>query len=168
MATEIERKFLVIGDAWRDLATHREHLRDGLIAMTEDRKVRVRIYEEDERATITIKAKTGRIRNAEFEYDIPMADAEELLESHCGENVLSKSRYFVPHRGFIWHVDVYEGILDGVTLAEVEVAKEDAAVTLPHWIGQDVTGKPEYKKHNMSRARLTQVNLEPEMQAPKP
>jgi adenylate cyclase len=158
MATEIERKFLVIGDAWRNLAIHRERLRDGLIAMTEDRKVRVRVYEEDERATITVKAKTGRIRNAEFEYDIPMADAEELLASHCGENVLSKYRYFVPHRGFMWHIDVYEGILDGVILAEVEVAKEDAAVALPHWIGQDVTGRHEYKKHNLFRARLTQVH----------
>jgi CYTH domain-containing protein len=61
----------------------------------------------------------------------------------------------VPHRGFIWHVDVYEGILNGVTLDEVEIAKEDAPVTLPDWIGQDVTGKPEYKKLNMLRARLT-------------
>jgi adenylate cyclase len=168
MATEIERKFLVTGNAWRNLAIHREHLRDGLIAMTEDRKVRVRIYNHDERATITIKAKTGRIRNAEFEYDIPMADAEELLASHCGKDVLRKYRYFVPHRGFMWHVDVYEGILDGMTLAEVEVAKEDAAVTLPHWIGQDVTGKTEYKKLNMFRARLTQVHLGLEIQAPKP
>ena len=155
MATEIERKFLVSGEAWRKLATYREHLRDGLIAMTDDRKVRVRIYEEDERATVTIKAKIGGIRDAEFEYNIPIADAEELLASHCGVNVFSKHRYFVPHRGFIWHVDVYEGILDGVILAEVEIAKEDAPVTLPNWIGQDVTGKPEYKKLNMLRARLT-------------
>jgi CYTH domain-containing protein len=154
MATEIERKFLVVGDAWRSVATHREHLRDGLIATTADRKVRVRIYEEDERATITIKARNGGITNAEFEYDIPMTDAEELLASHCGEYVLGKCRYFVPHRGFLWHVDVYEGILDGVILAEVEVAKEDAAVPIPPWVGQEVTGRSEYKKREMLRARL--------------
>jgi len=96
MAIEIERKFLVTGDAWRHLATHREHLRDGLIARTEDRKVRIRIYEVAQRATITVKAKNGGITDAEFEYDIPMADAAELLASHCGGDVLAKFRYFVP------------------------------------------------------------------------
>src|SRR5260370_39972211 len=141
MATEIERKFLVSGEAWRKLAPYREHLRDGLIAMTDDRKVRVRIYEEDERATVTIKAKIGGIRDAEFEYDIPIADAEELLASHCGVNVFSKHRYFVPHRGFIWHVDVYEGCLDGVTLAEVEIAKEDSPVVVPAGVDHDVRGR---------------------------
>jgi adenylate cyclase len=168
MSTEIERKFLVSGEAWRSLATRSVRLRDGLIAVTDDRKVRVRIYEEDARATITIKARAGGFRNAEFEYEIPMADAEELLASHCGVNVLSKHRYFVPHRGFVWHVDVYEGILDGVTLAEVEVAREDAPLILPNWIGQDVTGRPEYKKLNMLRARLTQGQPCTGAQAPGP
>jgi len=163
MASEIERKFLVVGDDWRELAARREHLRDGLIAITENRKVRVRIFDEAGRATITIKAKTEGIRDTEFEYEIPVADAEELLASHCGQDLASKYRYFVPHRGFTWHVDVYEGLLAGVILAEVEVAKEDAAITLPRWIGQEVTGRPEYKKRNLVRARLMQPDRKPAM-----
>ena len=154
MATEIERKFLVAGDGWRSLATREEQLSDGLIAINERRKVRVRIY--GDRATLTIKAKTEGIRDAEYEYEIPMADARELLARHCDENRLSKRRHFVPYRGFTWQIDVYEGVMSGVTLAEVEIASEDADVPLPSWIGQEVTGNPDYKKHNLFTARLAQ------------
>jgi adenylate cyclase len=130
MATEIERKFLVAHDGWRTRCVRKEHLRDGLISYTPQRKVRVRIR-DDRRATLTIKAKTGEIRNAEFEYEIPIADAEELLASHCGQYVLHKTRHYIPHDGFMWEVDVYEGVLEGVVLAEVEVAGEDVQVPLP-------------------------------------
>jgi hypothetical protein len=68
-------------------------------------------------------------------------------------NLLAKTRYYVPHNGFVWEVDVYEGILDGVVLADIEIANEDVEVPLPNWIGNEVTGRPEYKKLNMLRMR---------------
>src|SRR5262245_36125339 len=113
MGKEIERKFLIAGQAWRQLATQSLHLIDGLVATAPGRKVRVRLFDEDQRATLTIKAKEGGrpggIVDAEFEYPIPVADAQELLAAHCDGTALAKRRHIVPHRGFTWHVDVYEG-----------------------------------------------------------
>jgi CYTH domain-containing protein len=67
---------------------------------------------------------------------------------------LAKTRYDIPHAGHVWQVDVYEGLLDGIVLAEVELADDDEAIVLPDWVGAEVTGRPEYKKINMQRARL--------------
>ena len=83
MATEIERKFLLANDSWRR-HVRRERLRDGLIATAGNRKVRVRAYAH--RATLTVKAKTGGLRNAEYEYEIPLTNAEEMLTSHCASD----------------------------------------------------------------------------------
>jgi adenylate cyclase len=156
MATEIERKFLLTGDGWRKLSVRQERLRDGLVASTADRKVRVRIYDSAGvgRATLTVKTGTGARRNAEFEYAIPVADAEALLARHCGDMLLTKTRHYVPHEGFIWEIDVYEGLLDGVVMAEVELPREDIEVPLPSWVGREVTGDPDYKKINLQKTRL--------------
>lgn len=160
MATEIERKFLLTGDGWRELSVRQERLRDGLVASTADRKVRVRIYDGGDsgggsgRATLTVKTGTGARRNAEFEYAIPLADAEVLLARHCGDMLLTKMRHYVPHGGFTWEIDVYEGLLYGVVMAEVELPREDIEVPLPPWIGREVTGDPDYKKINLQKARL--------------
>lgn len=152
MATEIERKFLLADDNWRTHCVRQERLCDGLIAIAGDRKVRVRTYAD--RATLTVKAKTGKSRNAEYEYEIPLADAEEMLASHCDGNLLSKIRHYVPYKGFTWEIDVYEDLLSGIVLAEVELPGEDVDVPLPPWVGAEVTGKPEYKKINMQKERL--------------
>ncbi|HXR35774.1 MAG TPA: CYTH domain-containing protein [Candidatus Binataceae bacterium] len=157
MPIEIERKFLVADEGWRKLYTKSARLRDGLIATSNDCKVRVRMYER--RATITIKTKRAGSKRSEFEYEIPVEDAEELISFHCGENVLAKTRYYVPHQGFTWEVDVYEGILSGVILAEIELESADIKVPAPHWIGREVTDDPQYKKINMHKARLGQPSL---------
>ncbi|GEP57103.1 adenylate cyclase [Reyranella soli] len=152
MALEIERKFLVRDESWRAHCAHQQEIRDGLIAIADGRKVRVRIC--DQRATLTVKAKTERLANHEFEYEIPLSDAEELLARHCLRAALAKTRYVVPHGQHVWHVDVYKGILKGVVLAEVELPSETADVALPPWIGREVTGNPDYKKTNMVDKRL--------------
>lgn len=152
MAIEIERKFLLTSDGWQRLSVRHERLRDGLLATTADRKVRVRIY--GARATLTVKAKAGSRHNAEYEYKIPIADAEELLARHCDGNLLTKTRHYVPYEGFMWEIDVYEGLLAGVVLAEVELPREGIEVPLPPWVGREVTGDPDYKKINLQKARL--------------
>jgi len=152
MGIEIERKFLVANDRWRSLYTRKQKLRDGLIANSPESKVRVRVYED--KATLTVKSKSDSRVRAEFEYEIPAEDAEELLQRHCINLVLEKTRFYVPYQGFEWEVDVYDGVLKGVILAEVELEDANADVPLPDWVGAEVTGKAEYKKINMLAARL--------------
>jgi CYTH domain-containing protein len=103
---------------------------------------------------LAVKARTAGLANAEFEYEIPLADAEELMAHHCLRANLTKTRYFVPHGGHIWEIDVYEGMLAGVTLAEIELPSETTEFTLPPWVRQEVTGDPAHKKMNMVNARL--------------
>jgi CYTH domain-containing protein len=151
MATEIERKFLLADDGWRMMYTGRKRIRDGLIATAPGCKVRVRAYAD--RATLTVEAKTSGLSDAEYEYEIPLADAEELLATRCDGKVLSKTRYYVPYKGFMWEIDEYDGLLAGVVLAEVELCREDIKVPLPPWVSVEVTGRPEYKKSIMHAAR---------------
>src|SRR5215475_10293122 len=151
MAIEIERKFLVRDDSSRGLSVRQEEISDGLIAVANGRKVRVRIC--DQQSTLAVKSKTEGLANVEFEYEIPRADAEELIAHHCLSAVLAKTRYFVPHAEFTWQIDVYKGILRGVVLAEVELPSETTQLTLPPWVGREVTGDPNYKKLNMVNAR---------------
>ncbi len=151
MGIEIERKFLLIGEEWRASAVREQHLRDGLVAMTGGRKVRVRIC--DGQATLTVKTREAPGVNAEFEYSIPLADAEEMLTRHCDGNVMSKTRSFVPYRDFTWQVDAYDGVMADVVLAEVELTRIDCDVPLPPWVGREVTGDPAYRKINLFRAR---------------
>ena len=152
MATEIERKFLLADDGWRMQYVRQQRIRDGLIATAAARKVRVRVY--DDRATLTVKAKISGSGDAEYEYEIPLGDAEELLATHCDGRVLSKTRYYVPYKGFTWEIDEYDGVLSGVVLAEVELPRDNVEVPLPPWVGAEITGRPEYKKSNMRAARL--------------
>jgi adenylate cyclase len=151
MPVEIERKFLLTNDGWRSSVVRSERLRDGLVAATDGRKVRVRLYEN--RATLTVKSKQEHGRRAEFEYEVPRADAEEMLALYCGTNILEKIRHYVIFAGNTWEIDVYEGLLDGIILAEVELDRIDQELSLPEWVGEEVTGRPEFKKINMLSAR---------------
>lgn len=150
MPVEIERKFLVTGTQWKAKAVRQVHIRDGLLGISGGRKVRVRIA--GEAATLAVKSKISKARNMEFEYPIPVGDAEYMLAHECDGNLLSKIRYFVPYEGRTWEVDVYEGPLDGIVLAEVELPHEQADLKIPDWIGDEVTGRPEWKKVNMLMA----------------
>ena len=150
---EIERKFLVANDEWKLSAVRSVGIRDGLIASSEGRKVRVRI--SGDIATIAIKGPRTGIVRPEFEYEIEIADAERMLSTICGGNTLEKQRFFVEDRGATWHVDVYGGILQGVVIAEIELTQETQKLILPPWIGKEVTGDPFYKKINMRDRALT-------------
>ena len=148
---EIERKFLVANNEWRQSAVSSVSIHDGLIAIYKDRKVRVRI--SGDVATIAIKGPRIGIGRPEFEYEISMADAEGIFSTICQDDTLEKQRFFVQDAGATWQVDVYCGILQGVVIAEIELKQESQELVLPHWIGKEVTGDSFYKKVNM-RARL--------------
>lgn len=150
MKIEIERKFLLASDGWRARVRSSERIRDGLLSSQEDKKVRVRII--GARATLTVK--TGRVRGVreEFEYPIPLADAERLM-SLCGSDVLEKVRHYVEHAAVLWEIDLYEGLLSGVALAEVELESRGQVLDLPDWIGREVTDDPAFRKVNMMTSR---------------
>jgi CYTH domain-containing protein len=157
VAVEIERKFLVVNDRWREHVSAKLELKDGLISRDYDKKVRVRSY--GDRATLTVKSRAAGARREEFEYEIPMADADALL-GLCGEMVIEKTRHIVPWLGHTWEVDVYHGALEGVVIAEIELTNEAAAFERPAWIGSEVTGDPRYKKINMLAERLARRPLQ--------
>ncbi len=144
---EFKRKFLVASDDWKRSVVGSVAIRDGLIALYKDRKVRVRIAEST--ATIAIKGPRSGVRRDEFEYEIPLADAERMLSAICSSDVLEKRRYFVEASRAVWHVDVYAGALDGIVLPEIELAHENEALVLPGWLGREVTDDPRYRKVNL-------------------
>lgn len=152
MPREIERKFLVVSDAWRKTCVKTVHLRDGLIAEMDGRKVRVRIA--GTQALLNVKGARNGLARDEFEYPIPVADAEYLLANQCTGRVVTKTRHFVVEDGFTFEVDVYDGLLSGVTIAEAELSSPDQEFPRPDWLGEEVTGQERYRKAHMLRERL--------------
>jgi len=150
MALEIERKFLLATDAWKHEVIKSEHMRDGLIARFGEGKVRVRLT--DGNASLTIKGAKEGICRPEFEYEIPRADAEEMLRTLCrGDPFLEKVRHTVPFGGLDWTIDVYVGLLAGVAFAEVELQHPDQHLQLPPWAGEEVTNDPRFRKRALVR-----------------
>lgn len=142
MAKEIERKFLVSGDAWRDSAGKAVRIRQFYLDASADRSVRVRIR-DGASAMLTLKfGDHGRERD-EFEYAIPIEDAEEMLAFAVG-HVIEKTRYHVIHRDRLYEVDVFAGSLAGLVLAELETPQDVADHDLPPWLGREVTGESPY------------------------
>ncbi|KKC36623.1 adenylate cyclase [Devosia epidermidihirudinis] len=150
MAQEIERKFLVSGDGWRALETSSALLRQGYLSSNAKATVRVR-SKNDDRAVITLKGAAQGITRSEFEYDIPIEDAREML-AMAEPHVLEKRRHIVPFGGLTWEIDVFEGRHTGLVLAEVELESEDQVVELPDWIGEEVTHDDRYYNASLSRS----------------
>ena len=133
MPLEIERKFLVAHEGWKKSVVRHSKIRDGLIASNHGNKVRVRIA--DDRATIALKnSRMGMVRT-EFEYEVPCADAEEILRTMCDGNVLNKVRHFVLHKDVTWQVDVYDDILEGFVIGEIELTQPDQDFQASEYFG---------------------------------
>lgn len=150
MAQEIERKFLVISEGWKALADSSALLRQGYLSSNAKATVRVRTW-DDQKARLTLKGASKGIVRAEYEYEIPMADALEML-AMAEPHVLEKRRYLVPFEGLLWEVDVFEGRHAGLIMAEVELDTADQAVVLPDWVGAEVTDDDRYYNASLSRS----------------
>lgn len=148
MAKEIERKFLVRSDGWRSAVQSKSVLKQGYVASMDDRSVRVRILDE-KTARLTLKIGRSTLTRDEFEYEIPVSDAEELLENAIGI-VIEKTRHRVPHEGFVWEVDVFAGVHRGLIIAEVEMQAETDSPSLPAWLGREVTGDFRYSNQALA------------------
>jgi len=141
MGDEIERKFLVRGDAWRAEATS-STFRQGFLSTEPERTVRVRVA--GDRGWLTIKGVNVGARRAEYEYEIPREDATRMLETLCKRPLIDKVRHTLVVGEHTWEIDVFEGDNAGLVVAEVELSSEDEVFERPIWLGQEVTDDPRY------------------------
>ena len=148
MGTEIEKKFLITDNSWRSLASGVTY-RQGYLNITKERTVRVRTIED--KGFLTIKGIATGASRAEYEYEIPAADAEAMLNDLCEKPLIEKSRYKIDFEGFVWEVDEFFGENQGLIVAEVELESEDQRFEKPEWIGEEVTGDPRYFNANLVR-----------------
>ena len=150
VAIEIERKFLVDKRKIRGLNYFsEERIFQGYLSR--DPTVRVRMT--DERAFLTIKSATRGIERQEFEYEIPLADAEKLLRL-CGSEVLKKYRRKISHGGHVWEVDFFAGRHAGLIIAEVELKRADEPIDLPDWVTKEVSNDSRYFNSNLVKNGL--------------
>ncbi len=142
MAQEIERKFLVINDDWRSRATAKPY-RQGYIATAKiGQSVRVRIAGDT--GYLTVKGPAQGLSRVEFEYVIPVNDAQEMLETLCLSPLIEKIRYRLPIDNVVWEIDEFTGENAGLIVAEVELASEDQPFEKPSWLGKEVSGEARY------------------------
>ena len=146
MPQEIERKFLVRGNGWRDHGAGVPY-RQGYLSTVAERTVRVRLIRD--KGWLTIKGITVGATRAEYEYEIPADEAGEMLDVLCERPLIEKTRYRIEHQGLIWEVDEFDGDNAGLIIAEVELEEENQTVVLPDWIGEEVTDDPRYYNANL-------------------
>ncbi len=148
MGIEIERKFLVEGDGWMADAGEGLVCRQGYLDSGKGTTIRVRMI--GEQAFLTIKGATSGITCSEFEYEIPVPDASEML-TLCGEDIVEKHRYLIKHAGMLWELDVFSGANAGLVMAEIELETEDQSFDFPEWVGPEVSADPRYRNGHLAR-----------------
>ena len=141
MALEIERKFLVNSGRWKNLADGILY-RQAYLSIGKERTVRVRVIGET--GFLTIKGPTVGISRLEFEYEIPLDDAQHMLDELCKKPIIEKHRSKIEYGGLIWEVDEFHGANEGLVIAEVELESADQVIDLPDWVGEEVSGDPRY------------------------
>lgn len=146
MGKEIERKFLVKDNSWRALAPGTKY-RQGYLNSAKERIVRVRTI--NDKGYLTIKGITSGATRAEYEYEIPVTEAEAMLDELCEKPLIEKNRYKIDYEKLIWEVDEFFGENQGLIVAEVELESEDQDYEKPGWIGDEVTGDPKYFNSNL-------------------
>ena len=146
---EIERKFLVIGDAWR-AGARALACRQGYLLATPELTIRVRVMGDD--AWLTLKGRTEGISRAEFELPMPPAQAADILERLCPPAaIIEKTRHVTTYAGRTWEIDEFAGANRGLVVAEVELESEDAPLAVPPWAGAEVSTDPRYLNANLIR-----------------
>ncbi len=149
---EIEHKFLVHNRDFQHQATAVRQIRQGYLSSQPELTVRVRIA--DDQAFLTLKgpSRDGGLSREEWEYAIPPEDARGMF-ALCNTRIIEKERYLVPHYGHLWEVDVFHGRLEGLIIAEVEVASTDETFARPEWLGREVTGDRHYYNAYLSQTK---------------
>ena len=146
MSIEIERKFLLNGNAWRTLGSPVLY-RQGYLNRSKERTVRVRTA--GEKGYLTLKGISRGIKRREYEYEIPKADADAILRDLAEKPIIEKTRRRIEYKGLFWEIDEFSGENQGLILAEVELDSEDQKIDRPPWIGEEVTHDPRYYNSNL-------------------
>ena len=141
MPIEIERKFLIANSDWKLKISTEKRIQQGYLNSTPERTVRVRI--KGTKGYLTIKGKTVNTSRAEFEYEIPLLEAQQMM-ALCEKPLIEKTRYEVLENGNCWEIDVFEGDNKGLTVAEIELESEDESFKIPSWAGKEVSHEPKY------------------------
>jgi adenylate cyclase len=154
MGTEIERKFLLKSDAWRSEVKESMRFAQGYLLRGDKSAVRVRI--KDDVAELNIKHTQDGINRLEYEYEIPLADAREILEQVAQKPLIDKIRHHVVHQGHLWEIDEFYGENAGLIVAEIELKRADEPFERPAWLGQEVSLDQRYYNSNLSKLPYTQ------------
>lgn len=147
MPVEIERKFLIANTDWKENISEEVPIKQGYLSVTPERTIRVRT--KGDKGYLTIKGKTINTTRAEYEYEIPLSEALELL-GLCNKPLIEKTRYHVVTNGNLWEVDVFEGDNEGLIVAEIELENEAQEIILPNWIGEEVSHQNRYFNSQLS------------------
>ncbi len=142
MATEIERKFLVLNQDWQEYTRSELHIVQAYLATNEFSSTRIRI--QNDKANINIKSATLGISRTEFEYAIPVDDAQLMIDELCVKPAIEKTRYIVKHMQHTWEIDVFSGDNEGLIVAEIELSSPDEAFEKPSWLGEEVSHDKRY------------------------
>lgn len=153
MATEIERKFLVKNDLWRDQVISESRMKQGYLANQGNASIRVRV--DRGKAMLNIKSATLGVRRSEFEYQIPLEDGEEILAAVAQQPFIDKTRYKVKCGDHVWELDVFEGENRGLVVAELELGSEEEAFEMPAWAGDEVSEDPRYYNVSLVKTPYT-------------
>ncbi|MAP92973.1 adenylate cyclase [Candidatus Poribacteria bacterium] len=146
--TEIERKFLVLGEEWRGLSNG-VYIRQGYLCYDETSTVRIRQFGDE--GFLTVKGRTIGITRTEYEYKIPIDEAEYMLTNLCQKPLIEKHRYHVPFGGLVWEVDEFHGSNQGLVIAEIELISEDQKIHKPVWVGLEVSLDSRYTNSNLAK-----------------
>lgn len=153
MAVEIERKYLLRNDGWREQVHNQIRYRQGYLANTAHCSVRVRVGGDS--AHVNVKGRTVGASRLEFEYPVPLEDATIMLRDLCLPFIVEKTRYLVRYAEQEWEVDVFEADNAGLVVAEIELEHEAQAITLPPWVGEEVTDQVRYYNSSLAVAPYT-------------
>ncbi|MFI3185523.1 MAG: CYTH domain-containing protein [Methylococcaceae bacterium] len=148
MAIEIEHKFLLANDDWRKHVSRSVKYRQGYLSSQASSSIRVRI--SNEHAWLNIKSATIGTHRHEYEYEIPLTDADEILTNLCRKPLIEKTRYFVTHDQHLWEIDEFEGDNQGLIVAEIELDVIGRSFSKPLWLGQEVTEDLRYYNNNLA------------------
>jgi adenylate cyclase len=148
MALEIERKYLVINDKWHNDVIKKSAMKQGYLANADNASVRVRVSGSE--ARLTVKGRSKGISRNEYEYAIPLQDAEEILHNHISGAVIEKVRYKVKCGDHVWDLDVFAGANHGLVMAEVELSSEEEGFQMPQWAGEEVSSDSRYYNANLA------------------
>ncbi|WP_455374696.1 CYTH domain-containing protein [Kaarinaea lacus] len=142
MATEIERKFLVVNDSWRKQVARQKAIKQGYFGPPNKASIRIRI--DGDSANINIKSATLDIVRKEYEIPVPLTDAEEMLQHLCERPFIEKVRHLVPRGDHVWEVDEFSGDNKGLIVAEIELSRADEFFEKPDWLGEEVSHDERY------------------------